>query len=535
MMRQAYSSLEEVRHHLDEYYAYRRTERVEKNELLLALDLINFPAVAEAWDNLADAEDDYEDYLNAFQQQISASHELCGDLLGDVMHQMLTTIIEEEIIIADEYCSDDDGADTAVVPPTDAVLCASPTPPTTRDPPPTECHSPRASPAEQSPATRPPTGDEETAPSPGTAGPPRVATASPPTGTNDNDLDTAATDGDCSPDAAVDAPAPPGALAPPPHTARNIEAQKGPDRGAEAPIVATTSPVVARETQRLTPERSLRTRDPPSLDHAHRPDPQASKRKKLRKVHRHENGQQSRPRLPQNTSQRRDNDLADVVSEWQSAGDVPSALDILSHFCILPQWKRQNFGKVFSKLDGNKGYLTTSEVAAGLHVVNNNLISDGEVEYVMQVLELLHAPQAPATNTASDAALGPEARVGAEVFAITAALSERVVALDPVVRNCISTMDFEALQKKMRWARALFVLNSTSQGRLPREELDIILQSGRFDAVSRDAVIEKLVHRTAGDVTFLDYLTYIPLFINIHNDINFNPFERALRSLEDGT
>lgn len=105
-----------------------------------------------------------------------------------------------------------------------------------------------------------------------------------------------------------------------------------------------------------------------------------------------------------------------------------------------------DLAQVFSKLDGAaKGYLTSREVVAGLRVVNDNLISDGEVEYVMQVLDLLNASHVAATDAAAGVAPTPGegpggVRVGVEIFAITAALSERVVGLDPVVRNCISSM-----------------------------------------------------------------------------------------------
>ena len=49
--------------------------------------------------------------------------------------------------------------------------------------------------------------------------------------------------------------------------------------------------------------------------------------------------------------------------------------------------------------------------------------------------------------------------VDRQVFAVVAALSQRVVALDPWVRRCIRDLDFGALHHKLRRAKEMFYCN----------------------------------------------------------------------------
>ena len=61
--------------------------------------------------------------------------------------------------------------------------------------------------------------------------------------------------------------------------------------------------------------------------------------------------------------------------------------------------------------------------------------------------------------------VGGKRRVDLRLFAVIAALSERVVSLDSILKNCIEKMDFGALDVKLRKAKEMFYVND------PRKEV----------------------------------------------------------------
>lgn len=127
---------------------------------------------------------------------------------------------------------------------------------------------------------------------------------------------------------------------------------------------------------------------------------------------------------------------------------------------------------------------------------------------------------------------GDSLTVDFETFALTAALSRHVVSLDPYVRRCVNSTDYEALVKKKRAAIALFKLDANSHCELSLDHLAIILDSGRVVEDEKQEVIRRLSSDSDRDfITFLEYLAYLPLFLDIHTDILGNTFRQARRSL----
>lgn len=51
------------------------------------------------------------------------------------------------------------------------------------------------------------------------------------------------------------------------------------------------------------------------------------------------------------------------------------------------------------------------------------------------------------------------------------------------------------------------------------------LQAGGLTVEHVDFVVDRLNHEGKGFVEFLDYLTYVPLFVEIHDSIYGNPLD----------
>lgn len=62
-------------------------------------------------------------------------------------------------------------------------------------------------------------------------------------------------------------------------------------------------------------------------------------------------------------------------------------------------------------------------------------------------------------------------------------------------------------------------------GVVTTSSLAVELQAGGLTAEHVKFVVDRLNHEDKGIVEFLDYLTYVPLFVEIHDTISGNPLD----------
>eukprot|EP00043_Microstomoeca_roanoka_P016491 m.168970 g.168970 ORF g.168970 m.168970 type:complete len:741 (-) comp16468_c7_seq11:524-2746(-) len=186
-----------------------------------------------------------------------------------------------------------------------------------------------------------------------------------------------------------------------------------------------------------------------------------------------------------------------------------NALDYLSRYCILTQEQLRQYRIVFDNLDRDKdGEISHVELEFGVKTVNKHVITTRELEYVNVVLEVQQARA-----------------ITFRMFAIISALSERVVGLDLFVRNLINAMDAHALAQKIIGCKSLFyILDEKRCGHVGVDDLSNELIAGRISKEHEEIIIDKFTEDGKEEVDFLDFLTYIPLFVEIHDTINSNPF-----------
>ncbi|XP_077990053.1 uncharacterized protein LOC144444494 isoform X2 [Glandiceps talaboti] len=153
------------------------------------------------------------------------------------------------------------------------------------------------------------------------------------------------------------------------------------------------------------------------------------------------------------------------------------------------------------------------EVEPALRQINGYLITEKECEYVYHVLDL---PQ--------------RSKINFKLFTVVAALSEKVSRLDPFVRKLINKLDFEALDVKLEYAKELFRLLANEEedqdfgpGEVSIRNLAIECAAGGIAKHNTQFIVDKFNREGKNYVDFLDYLTYIPLFIEIHENICKDP------------
>ncbi|XP_071962209.1 uncharacterized protein [Antedon mediterranea] len=181
-----------------------------------------------------------------------------------------------------------------------------------------------------------------------------------------------------------------------------------------------------------------------------------------------------------------------------------------------PEFRRAQSG-LYNKMNPLEEHdMNISDIEPLLQQVNGQLITKKECQYVYHVLNL---PQRHKLNF--------------KLFTVVAALSEKVSRLEPFVKKMINKMDFEALDVKMQRAKELFQLlededDETYPGEVTIDNLSVELQAGGLSKDNIKFVVNKFGREGNGIVDFLDFLTYLPLFIDIHGNIINDPFNQGV-------
>lgn len=182
----------------------------------------------------------------------------------------------------------------------------------------------------------------------------------------------------------------------------------------------------------------------------------------------------------------------------------------LSKYCIFTKGNIEMYRHAFDAVDDNGvGWLEGEDVMIALRGVNNRL-TEAEEEYLYRVLELT----------------GFRITHGADfkMFSVLAALSQKISALDHWMKNLIGHMDFKALEMKMFKCKTLWECNVDKEtNSISIDQLCVELRAGGVSWEHEMEVREKLSHLHALDL--LDFLTYVPLFIMIHESVVQNPLD----------
>ncbi|XP_052087546.1 trichohyalin-like isoform X7 [Mytilus californianus] len=182
----------------------------------------------------------------------------------------------------------------------------------------------------------------------------------------------------------------------------------------------------------------------------------------------------------------------------------------LAKYCIFNKLTLDAYRRTFDSVDEErKGWIKGVDVMIGLRGINQK-ISYEEEEYLYRVMEI----------TGYNISQGADFKL----FAVMAALSLKISSLDSWMRNMIGSMDFKMLDTKMYMCKKLWECNvDPDTNKISIDQLCIELRAGGISQKHEIEVREKLGHLKALDL--LDFLTYIPLFILIHESVVDNPFD----------
>nr|XP_006813794.1 PREDICTED: titin-like [Saccoglossus kowalevskii] len=184
----------------------------------------------------------------------------------------------------------------------------------------------------------------------------------------------------------------------------------------------------------------------------------------------------------------------------------------LAQFCILKKEKVEMYRRAFETLDDDEdGYLDGFETIMALKGISGaNTLTEMEEEYIYRILEMAEYHITSGTDF--------------RIFAIVAALTQKIARLDNWMKNIINRLDFKMLEMKMFKSKDLFLWNvDQNTNTISIEQLMIELKAGGVSEEHQEEVQVKLGH--LGRLDLLDFMTYVPLFIMLHESVVENPLD----------
>ncbi|XP_041452581.1 uncharacterized protein LOC121405719 isoform X3 [Lytechinus variegatus] len=187
----------------------------------------------------------------------------------------------------------------------------------------------------------------------------------------------------------------------------------------------------------------------------------------------------------------------------------------LAQFCILKEEKIRMYRMAFDTVDEDEdGFLNPFETLMALKgITGSSNLSEKEEAYILRVLDLADYNMSHGTDF--------------KLFSLMAALYQRISSIDKFVKNVIEKMDLQTLDWKIFRAKELF--NWCLDEKTRHFKMDRLLIELRAGGVSLEHQQEcEDILGPKGPMDMLDFLTYLPLFILMHDSVVDNPLDMTM-------
>ncbi|XP_063970769.1 uncharacterized protein LOC129283131 isoform X15 [Lytechinus pictus] len=187
----------------------------------------------------------------------------------------------------------------------------------------------------------------------------------------------------------------------------------------------------------------------------------------------------------------------------------------LAQFCILKEEKIRMYRMAFDTVDEDEdGFLNPFETLMALKgITGSSNLSEKEEAYILRVLDLADYNMSHGTDF--------------KLFSLMAALYQKISSIDKFVKNVIEKMDLQTLDWKIFRAKELF--NWCLDEKTRHFKMDRLLIELRAGGVSLEHQQEcEDILGPKGPMDMLDFLTYLPLFILMHDSVVDNPLDMTM-------
>ena len=195
--------------------------------------------------------------------------------------------------------------------------------------------------------------------------------------------------------------------------------------------------------------------------------------------------------------------------------DERGDIDFVTHYRLVDPNKLESYAKAFvvedDDLDTKLSFKEANVALDGVPSVQQ--MTNKQLDYVLSVLNL---------NDAS--------RITFRMFAVVSALCERVTMMDPLSKHLLEICNLLDIERKMDLYKAMFYCNVESErdnNFIKADCLRIELIAGGLNWKQQEFIMDRLQPNSFFEVSFLDYLVYVPLFLSMHDNICDNPLDMS--------
>ncbi|XP_067929601.1 uncharacterized protein [Watersipora subatra] len=195
-------------------------------------------------------------------------------------------------------------------------------------------------------------------------------------------------------------------------------------------------------------------------------------------------------------------------------------IDYLSVYRLVDQKVVDGYARAFVVEDSRKtGIIHYSEARTALEgIASISGMKEKQIDYVMKILEV-----------------SPHDNMSFRMFGVAAALGERITKMDSHCKELLDISDLADIERKLELYKEIFYCNNNGDrdpNYIKCEALMIELIAGGLSWQQQDYVMTQLRPNTWHEVSFLDYLVYIPLFLSMHDGICMNPLDMSLEKFK---
>lgn len=209
-------------------------------------------------------------------------------------------------------------------------------------------------------------------------------------------------------------------------------------------------------------------------------------------------------------------EMSKLSDTYINADERDAAIDFLSAYRLVDSSKLELYAKAFivedaDDMDGQINYRQARIALLGVPTIGN--ITEKQMDYVMKVVDIDE-------NT----------EITFRMFAVVIALCERITQMDQFSKDLLEITNLIDIERKLALYRAMFYCNVSSDrdpNYIKAESLRIELMAGGINWQQQEFIMKKLEPNEFLEISFIDYLVYIPLFLSFHDNICHNPLDMS--------
>ncbi|KAL3311041.1 hypothetical protein Ciccas_010383 [Cichlidogyrus casuarinus] len=194
------------------------------------------------------------------------------------------------------------------------------------------------------------------------------------------------------------------------------------------------------------------------------------------------------------------------------APEKASDVDFLASYRLVDPAKIETYARFFvvedyDNMDGLINYKCCRNALRW--IPNMKCVTERQLDYVFDALDV-----------------GYQSDISFRMFAVIISLADRVTKME----DLLEVSNMTDIERKIQLYRNMFKCNTSSdrdKNYIKQEALRVELMAGGLHWDQQNFILEKIPANDYSEISFLDYLCYIPLFLSFHDNITKNPLDMS--------